>query len=241
GELHAGYLFLPLAGSADADGVVGRLAELDVEARSLVLGDEGALVRTRRPHDTAQLLATLQDRLQEMPGVWERFTVQTPIVTVAKEVVFDAAHFITDHPAKCANEHGGRYVLHVKVRNRIDPATGCVLDYGFLKRVVSRQVVERFDHHHLNYAAAELSWRSSTELLCVYIWEQLIEYLPSLVELTLYETPQSWCCYRGPTLAELQDKGASTVLRHFVDESLGRSRWRDVLRSSAAFGDAASG
>ncbi|MES9980735.1 MAG: 6-carboxytetrahydropterin synthase, partial [Candidatus Thiodiazotropha sp. 6PLUC5] len=120
--------------------------------------------------------------------------------------------------------------LHVKVRDRIDPITGCVVDYGYLKRVANRQVIEKFDHHNLNYAATELSWRSSTEMLCVYIWEQLIEYLPGLIELELYETPQSWCNYTGPSLESFQLQGSDRLMTHFLDERLGRSSLRNLIK-----------
>jgi 6-pyruvoyl-tetrahydropterin synthase len=77
--------------------------------------------------------------------------------------------------------------------------------------------VERFDHHTLNYAAPELAWRSSTEMICVFVWEQLIDYLPGLSGLRLYETSQSWCDYRGPTLEILQQNGSDALLSHFRD------------------------
>ena len=165
-----------------------------------------------------------------MPGTRERFEQKTPEVTVSKELVFDAAHFITDHPAKCSNLHGGRYLLHVKVKDRIDPTTGCVVDYGYLKRVTNQQVIDRFDHHNLNYAAAELAWRSSTEMLCVFIWEQLIEYLPGLVELQLYETTQSWCNYSGPSLEEFQQSGSDALMTYFLEPKLGESPLRDLIK-----------
>lgn len=217
-EWHGGYLFMsfPLARHAGEVRHVLR-REHGIECENLeTAGDEaGALLRTCLPADGESLLALLEQRLRKMPGVWERFRDATPQATVSKELVFDAAHFITDHPAKCSNMHGGRYRLHVEIRDRIDPVTGCVVDYGYLKRVVNCRVIERFDHHHLNYAATELAWRSSTEMLCVYIWEQLIDYLPGLIGLRLYETPQSWCDYRGPTLAAFKKEGSAKVLHAF--------------------------
>jgi 6-pyruvoyl tetrahydropterin synthase/QueD family protein len=165
-----------------------------------------------------------------MPGALKRLEQQTPEVTVSKELVFDAAHYITDHPAKCSNLHGGRYLLHVKVRDRVDPDTGCVVDYGYLKRVTSKRVIDRFDHHNLNYEAGELAWRSSTEMICVFIWEQLIDYLPGLVELELYETPQSWCNYRGPDLETFQQQGSDSLMTHFQQDELGTSPYRDLIR-----------
>ncbi|MEJ2058911.1 MAG: 6-carboxytetrahydropterin synthase [Gammaproteobacteria bacterium] len=230
--LQRDYLFLELHNPSDGtlvcDELLGqydiRLVELDSG------GGQTVLLRTLTAADTGRLLELLADRLAAMPGVAERFASQSPSATVVKELVFDAAHFITDHPAKCSNLHGGRYVLHVKVHDRIDPVTGCVVDYGYLKRVVNRRVVDRFDHHMLNYAAPELAWRSSTEMLCVFIWEQLIDYLPGLQELQLFETTQSWCIYSGPDLAEFQRRGPSALQRHFTDRTLGTSSLRGLIR-----------
>lgn len=218
GELHAGYLFLPIPDRNDAEEIVSCLKRYRNISMVLLETHEpggGVMLRSHRRADSDSLFETLKDQLQAMPGVWARFHDTTPEVTVVKELVFDSAHFITDHPAKCSNLHGGRYTLQVKVAGRIDPVTGCVIDYGYLKRVVNQRVVDRFDHHNLNYVASELAWRSSTEMLCVYIWEQLIDYLPGLVELQLYETEQSWCHYSGPELESYLQSGSSSLLHHF--------------------------
>jgi len=238
-SLQAGYLFLEVA--ERRDGVLVREEMLKHHGISFVALDgaeqaEGTLLRTLTTDDTGRLLDLLGGRLAAMPGVPERIAARTPSATVVKELVFDAAHFITDHPAKCSNLHGGRYVLHVKVRDRVDPLTGCVVDYGYLKRVVNRRVIERFDHHTLNYAVPELAWRSSTEMLCVFIWEQLIDYLPGLQELQLFETTQSWCIYSGPDLAEFQRCGPSRLQRHFAEPDLGASPLRKLIGPQPAPG-----
>lgn len=229
-ELHASYLFMQFPQAADALAVRETLVrEHAIHCRLLEAANHsgGALLRTLTTADAQALLALLKTRLAVMPGAWARFDAPTPSATVSKELVFDAAHFITDHPAKCSNLHGGRYQLHVEVSGRIDPVTGCVVDYGYLKRVVNRKVIEHFDHHNLNYAAAELAWRSSTEMLCVHIWESLIDYLPGLSSLRLFETTQSWCDYRGPTLEAFQAHGSDSLLHPFAatpDVPL-RRRW----------------
>jgi 6-pyruvoyl tetrahydropterin synthase/QueD family protein len=232
-EWHAGYLFLQFPLAQHGEDVRQTLAR-DHEISCKVLGaadsPEGMLLRTRELKDTQGLLALLEDRLVTMPTAWDRFHEPTPEATVSKELVFDAAHFIIDHPAKCSNLHGGRYVLHVEVSGRIDPMTGCVVDYGYLKRVVNRQVVERFDHHNLNYAAEELAWRSSTEMLCAHIWECLIDYLPGLSRLRLFETTQSWCDYRGPTLDEHQARGSAPLLHPFASVGADARRPRLLLQ-----------
>ena len=233
-EWHAGYLFMQFADRAQGEDVRQYLARnFSIACHALDAADQpdGILLRTLTTSDTERLLTLVENGLQAIPTAWERFNQQTPEATVSKELVFDAAHFITDHPAKCSNLHGGRYMLHVQVSGRIDPMTGCVVDYGYLKRVVNRQVVERFDHHNLNYAADELAWRSSTEMLCVHIWERLIDYLPGLSGLRLFETTQSWCDYRGPTLAEFQANGSADLLNPFARDAL-NTRDRGLLSSS---------
>jgi len=232
GELHAGFLFLPIPERRDALEIVSCLKRLrNIKMVLLETGEPGGgvMLRSHRRADSDSLFETLRETLQAMPGVWERFKRTTPEVTVVKELVFDSAHFITDHPAKCSNLHGGRYTLQVKVAGRIDPVTGCVIDYGYLKRVVNRRVVDRFDHHNLNFVASELAWRSSTEMLCVYIWEQLIDYLPGLTELQLYETEQSWCHYSGPDLESYQSSGSSFLLHHFTELDVCDSRLREQI------------
>jgi 6-pyruvoyl tetrahydropterin synthase/QueD family protein len=232
GELQAGYLFLQFPQRAAGETVMAEASRRGIRFKELDAADhaDGLLLRTLTCSDAQALLALVRGPLNEMPGALQRFEQKTPEVRVSKELAFDAAHFITDHPAKCSNLHGGRYLLHVKVKDRIDPVTGCVVDYGYLKRVAAKRVIDRFDHHNLNYAASELAWRSSTEMLCVFIWEQLIDYLPGLVELQLYETPQSWCNYSGPSLEAFQQSGSDRLMIHFLDQALGASPLRDRIR-----------
>jgi len=232
GELQAGYLFLQFPHRAAGATVMAEAFRHGIRFKELDTADhnDGLLLRTLTTADAGHLLALVRGSLREIPGALARFEQKTPEVTVSKELVFDAAHFITDHPAKCSNLHGGRYQLHVRVKDRIDPMIGCVVDYGYLKRVTTKQVIDHFDHHNLNYAAPELAWRSSTEMLCVFIWEQLIEYLPGLVELQLYETTQSWCNYTGPSLEAFQQSGSDSLMTHFLDRKLGESPLRNLIK-----------
>ena len=228
-ELHAGYIFIPINEPKFSDPLIHRLEnqfQIRFESLEPIDSKVGALLRTATEHDATRLLNLLKDRCLEIPAVEERLYSKLPEATIVKELVFDAAHFITDHPGKCSNLHGGRYVMKVKVKDRIDPATGFVLDYSYLKAVVKHRVVSKLDHKNLNYSGAELAWRSSTELLCIHIWEQLIDYLPGLQELEIHETAQSYCCYSGPGLSAFQDQGSSQLLRHFTNPELGKSSLR---------------
>ncbi len=236
GELHGGYVFLPFVTVGDVDHICEELYRqhrIRMKVLDALENNQSALLRAETLEDSQHLLALLKGRLHEIPGASDRFFHQTRNATVVKELVFDSAHFITDHPGKCSNLHGGRYQLQVKIMDRIDPITGFVVDYGYLKKVVKTRVINCLDHHNLNYAVGGLSWRSSTELLNMYIWEQLIDYLPGLDELQMYETAQSYCCYQGPSLAEFQAQGSDPMLHHFQERGLGDNKVRNVLRDNA--------
>ncbi len=236
GELHTGYLFIDFPKTSDAERIESELAKkYQIRLKPLAASEykEGQLMRCETLEDTTRLINLLSEYLQEIPNACERFFDRHEIATVVKELVFDSAHFITDHPDKCVNLHGGRYAMNVKVKDHIDPLTGFVLDYGYLKRIAKEKIVNQLDHHNLNYVTPELSWRSSTELLNIFIWQQLIEYLPGLTELQIYETSQSHCSYVGPSLDELQKKGESALLRYFVSDELGKSQLRNILSQSS--------
>ncbi len=232
GEIHAGYLFIDFPLCEDAKRVEDELAcnyQIRLKHLSESVYKNGQLVRCETLEDTARLLHLISTHLKEIPNACERFFESHDQATVVKELVFDSAHYITDHPDKCVNLHGGRYAINVKVKDHIDALTGFVVDYGYLKRIVKQKIVDDLDHHNLNYVAPELCWRSSTELLSIFIWERLIEYLPGLTELQIFETSQSHCCYKGPSLQELQTHGRSALLKYFTSEDLGKSQLRTLL------------
>lgn len=223
-EYYGGYLFLNYADERYVDVICERL----VQQHKITLialepiQHNTALLRSCTLNDTRALLHLLKSELCAIPYTEEHFYRTTPQASVSKELVFDSAHFITDHSGSCANLHGGRYNLHVTLQDQINPYTGFVMDYGYLKTVVSHRVIKHLDHRNLNLADASLAWRSTTELLSAFIWQQLIDYLPSLSELLIYETDSSYCRFSGPTLEELQ-QGAECLPSPFCSPQLGQS------------------
>ena len=229
-DFYGDYIFLHFTDKNLAATFMQQLKTgLGVEMKALLpVAGEGTYLRTLRSGDTVALLGALRPQLSKIPCATERFYTAAPEALVAKELVFDSAHFITDHPGKCTNLHGGRYHLMVKVKDRIDPYTGFVVDYGYLKAVVKREVIEKLDHKHLNLSNPSLGWRSSTELINLFIWRRLIEYLPNLYELQTYETAQSYCCFQGPSLDEMYEFN-DLADSHFQSALLGRSTLRRFL------------
>ena len=223
-EFYGGYLFLRYRDISCADWVCHRLqASFKVQLIRLdAIGGSGALLRSKTMADSRTLLHLIESILNKLPCTSERFYPTTPKASVTKELVFDSAHFITDHPGSCANLHGGRYKLNVTISDFIDPYNGFVMDYGYLKAVIVERVIKKLDHKNLNLSDTSLSWRSSTELLNTFIWQQLIDYLPNLLELLIYETDSSYCRFSGPSLEDLQN-GTECMPSAFEQKQLGHA------------------
>ena len=84
---------------------------------------------------------------------------------------------------KCNNPygHGHNYVLEVTVAGPIDRATGMVYDLAALDGMVHTEVIERFDHTHLNLDVENFRERvPTTENLCIEIYNLLEGKLSAL-------------------------------------------------------------
>lgn len=77
--------------------------------------------------------------------------MQPQKIRVTKRFTFDMAHALYGHDGSCANIHGHTYHLSVTIRgiaiqDNTHPKNGMVIDFGDLKKIVHKEVVERFDH-----------------------------------------------------------------------------------------------
>ena len=81
------------------------------------------------------------------------------------------------------------------VRGPVDPRTGWLLDFADLKKAID-PIVSRLDHYLLN--EIEGLDNPTSELVAIWIWNQLIAALPQLHRVTLEETCSSRCHYYGP-------------------------------------------
>lgn len=70
-------------------------------------------------------------------------------VSVSKDyLTFSAAHFLTIPNHKCESLHGHNYVVTVLVEGAVDRATGFVVDFAAVKRIL-RPAIDRLDHRVL--------------------------------------------------------------------------------------------
>ena len=72
-------------------------------------------------------------------------------IRLTKEFGFEMAHALEGYDGACRHIHGHSYRLFVTVigvpnENASDPKYGMVIDFGDLKKIVNRLVIERYDH-----------------------------------------------------------------------------------------------
>jgi 6-pyruvoyltetrahydropterin/6-carboxytetrahydropterin synthase len=117
-------------------------------------------------------------------------------VELVKEYRFEAAHRLPEVPAghKCARLHGHSFKFEIHVAGPVDERTGWFIDYGVLDDVVN-PLVARLDHFYLN--EVEGLANPTSEILARWLWERIRPGIPQLVAVTLYETCDARCVYRG--------------------------------------------
>ena len=97
------------------------------------------------------------------------------------------------HP--CARLHG--HTFHVELVLRGEPAadTGWMIDFHELGELIS-PIVSRLDHHYLN--DIEGLDNPTTELIAVWLWDQIKAVLPALVIVEVSEHGSCGIRYFGP-------------------------------------------
>jgi 6-pyruvoyltetrahydropterin/6-carboxytetrahydropterin synthase len=98
--------------------------------------------------------------------------------------------------------HGHNYLVEVTLEGTPDPVTGMVLDLKQLKAVIHEEVVEPFDHKHLNHEVAPFNQIvPTTENIVHEIWQRLVRHYPGgrarLYRIRLWETADIYVDYYG--------------------------------------------
>jgi 6-pyruvoyltetrahydropterin/6-carboxytetrahydropterin synthase len=98
--------------------------------------------------------------------------------------------------------HGHNYVLEVSLQGDPDPVTGMVLDLKELKDILTRHVVDVYDHRFLNYEVPPFDRVvPTTENIARDIWQRLAPHLNGprahLRTVRVYETPDLYVDYYG--------------------------------------------
>ncbi len=133
------------------------------------------------------------------------------ILRLTKEFNFEMAHALTGYDGKCKNIHGHSYRLFVTIEGKPEtdsrsPKQGMVIDFGDLKRIVNKVIIEPIDHAFvvadnspynvgLSTKTVVTPFQPTCENMLVHFAELLTPHLPAgvrLYSLKLYETATSY-------------------------------------------------
>lgn len=109
---------------------------------------------------------------------------------------FEAAHRLPNVPDghKCARLHGHSFRVEVAITGAIDPHTGWIMDFADMDEAME-PVRRQLDHRYLNDVPGLEN--PTSEVLARWIWERLVDSLPGLSSVTVHETCNARCVYRG--------------------------------------------
>jgi len=98
--------------------------------------------------------------------------------------------------------HGHNYVVEVSLMGDPDPVTGMVLDLKELKEILTREIVDPYDHRFLNYEVSPFDREiPTTENIARDIWRRLHPRLTGerhkLHAVRVWETPDLYVDYFG--------------------------------------------
>ncbi len=132
------------------------------------------------------------------------------MLTITKEFVFSAAHRLYQNKfssqenrtiyGKCYNLHGHTYRLRVSVAGAVD-ASGMIIHFADLKKIVTDKIIRRYDQTFLNDMAEFADIPATAENMVCHIFRVLESSLAGmdiqLKAVTLFETPTSWATMTG--------------------------------------------
>lgn len=115
---------------------------------------------------------------------------------VFREFQIEAAHWLPNVPKghKCARLHGHSFRIRVQVEGEVGDDSGWVIDFADLKKAF-QPLFEQLDHRCLN--DIEGLENPTSEKLARWVWERLKGRLAGLASVTVQETCNSGCVYRG--------------------------------------------
>ena len=117
-------------------------------------------------------------------------------VELCREYRFEAAHHLPRVPEghRCRRLHGHSFRVEIFASGEVDPRSGFLLDFYDLDRA-AQPIIAALDHRTLN--EVEGLDNPTSEQLCIWIWQRLAPLLPQLSAVTLWETADARCTYRG--------------------------------------------
>jgi 6-pyruvoyltetrahydropterin/6-carboxytetrahydropterin synthase len=134
------------------------------------------------------------------------------MILLTRKAEFSASHYYWNDAwapeenqrvfGKCANKngHGHNYTLEVTVAGNVDETSGFVVDLKQLKDVMEHEVINVYDHRHLNKEVPEFAKAiPTTENIAIAVWKRLDGKVPGakLYRVRVYEMPDLFADYYG--------------------------------------------
>lgn len=159
-------------------------------------------------------------RLEPLPERWvewraneQQSAKETTTMMVTHVYEFAASHRL-DSPhlsaeenrelfGKCnyENGHGHNYIFEVTVAGPVEARSGRVIDGNTLDAIVNAEIVDRYDHHHLNFDVPDFAGQiPSAEIITRVIFDRLKDKIPAparLHRVLVRETARNFFEYRG--------------------------------------------
>ena len=143
-------------------------------------------------------------------------------IRLTREFGFEMAHALEGYDGLCRHVHGHSYRLFVTVSGQPcddpeSPRYGMVMDFGELKRIVNRLIVDRYDHAFVLRRTSEneellervrekwervylVDYQPTCEQMLLRFADEIAAALPAgvrLAEVQLYETEKSHATWRA--------------------------------------------
>ena len=116
---------------------------------------------------------------------------------LTRKYTFQAARKLTkinpDHI--CANLHGHTFKITIKIKGPLNKKNDFVIDFFDIDKIFDDSIFKVLDHKYLNKIDGLDS--PTTEKLAIWIWGNLIDDLPLLVEVSVFENDLYGCTYKG--------------------------------------------
>ena len=117
-------------------------------------------------------------------------------VELTHNFTFEAAHRLPNVPEghKCRRLHGHSFKVVLALTTEVDPESGWGIDFGRISEAF-QPLYEQLDHHYLN--EIEGLENPTSENLARWIWKRMKSQIPQLSAVTIHETCNLGCTYRG--------------------------------------------
>ena len=117
-------------------------------------------------------------------------------MVVYKEYYINSARFLPNLPKGhiCSQLHGHTYNIKISVKGAVNPDSGFVIDAFDIDRHF-KKVHDEIDHKLLNEIKGLEN--PTSENICIFIWDRLIEDIPDLHQIEIKENNVTGFIYSG--------------------------------------------